>query len=318
MIKNVDAVIPLLKAHGYTVMEPLGNGGFASCYRIRSEKYEQTFVCKISENKKAFDLELNILSIADHPNIVRCYEYFSDEKFYILILEDCTEGNLYDYIQKNGPLDLEKFNEYCTQLLHAIAFLHKKGVAHLDIKPSNIMLNKYGKIKLGDFGLSRLFNENELCHSYNGTKLYMCPEIIFSKPYNPFKADIWAFGVTAYYFLTGHNIVRSNEEFEILVKTGCFNLADDEYPILFRNILVSCLALEPKNRPSAQVILDLLEVSTQPVNERIIKLIKSTPKIQKPFLQCKERALRRNKSSVVSVMRSRNILPFHKNIQSIL
>ena len=275
MIKDVEDVAKILHNHGYSIVEPLGNGGFGSCFRVRSEKYEQTFVCKISTNQNAFNLELNILTKADHPNIVRCYEYFYDKLFYVLILEDCTEGNMYDYVKKNGHMDIQEFTECCIQVLKALSFLHQKGIAHLDIKPSNLMMTRYGKIKLGDFGLSRMFSGSELCKTFNGTKLFMSPEIVFAKPYDPFKADIWAFGVTAFYFLTGQYIASTKEEFEILIKTGCFNCPDiDNYPLFIRNMLINCLVHDAKIRPTSQQLLQIFQSSLNQMNEGIIKAMK--------------------------------------------
>ena len=85
------------------------------------------------------------------------------------------------------------------QILFAIKACHEKNIAHLDIKTENIMLDSNCKIKLADFGLSRITEDkNSLVNSFFGTETFLAPEVVAipKKAYDPFKADIFSLGVS--------------------------------------------------------------------------------------------------------------------------
>jgi serine/threonine protein kinase len=98
--------------------------------------------------------EFEVLKKLVHPNIINLYSLLSIDQKDFLVLEYCSEGSLQQLIEKNGPIRPPKLYLYCSQLLSAVSYLHQNKIAHLDIKPSNILLDTYGRLKLADFGIS--------------------------------------------------------------------------------------------------------------------------------------------------------------------
>ena len=254
---RIEDVKVILANHDYEIQGEIGSGGYSSCFRVQSAKYNQTFVCKISTNKIAYNLELEILTVADHPNIVRCYDFFSSDKYFFLILEDCINGSLDNYVKVNGPLSGGNLHSIFFQIFDAILFLHSNNIAHLDIKPSNIFLDKYNRVKVGDFGISRIFNQEKLSHVYSGTKIYRAPEVELKKPYDPFKADVWSLGVTIYYLLVGHQIANSADELRTYLKSGFFYFISNT-PTYLRNLVYTCVKQDPTQRANLPTLMQIL------------------------------------------------------------
>lgn len=101
--------------------------------------------------------EVEILTKLDHPNIVKYYETYIDEKYIYLVMELIGGGELFDKIaaQENQVFTEKMARGYMRKLLGACHHMHAQGVVHRDIKPENIMLDSTGEIKLIDFGLSK-------------------------------------------------------------------------------------------------------------------------------------------------------------------
>ena len=266
---NINEAIEVLEMNGYKVITKMGKGGFGKCYRVKNMKnknYETTFVCKITNDKGSFERELNILKCADNVNIVRCYDYFEDSyfhKYYYLILEDCSHGNLLERIKHRGKLGYQNFVSYGFQLSQALAFLHNHCVCHFDIKPSNVFLTEYDTIKLGDFGLSQMCEPGKLVNYYEGTKYFTAPEVLDRKSYDPFKADIYSLGVTLYCMISGKLPFSDYDDFEDFLKSGEVELYQ-EFSQEITNFLRKCISLAPSSRPTIQEVLKFFETIATP------------------------------------------------------
>lgn len=92
----------------------------------------------------------------DHPNIVKLYEMFEDEKRFYLSMELCQAGELFDELQKNTSFEEDVCSNYTRQILQAVSYCHNKNVVHRDINPQNILIDskKNSIIKLKDFSAS--------------------------------------------------------------------------------------------------------------------------------------------------------------------
>jgi serine/threonine protein kinase len=136
-----------------------------------------------------------------HPNIVQFHRAFAFEQCTYVVLELCPNGSVMDMVKKRKYLTLPEVRRFMVQLCGAVKYLHKRNVAHRDLKMGNLFLDHNMDIKVGDFGLAAMIlsekDENDqrrrtLC----GTPNYIAPEVIDkSKGGHTQKVDIWSLGV---------------------------------------------------------------------------------------------------------------------------
>ena len=258
---NEDEVKHELIKCGYEVKRQIGFGGFAKVYEVFSEHYQDTFAAKVFQRdqneeraEKAFQTEISALRQICNSHIIYLYDTIINEKFFVIIMEYCPNGSLYDFIKKNGTFHHRMLIALYKQLLETVETCHKARLAHLDIKPQNILIDKYGRLKLSDFGLSGIYNK-ETCESYSGSMFFMCPELLSKTPFDPFKADIWALGVTFYFMLTGHRPFNAGTRFALLsvFKTGFVIPPISSAKVC--SLITKMLAVDEKLRPTASQLL---------------------------------------------------------------
>ena len=287
--------VQVIEENGYTVCSSLGKGGFAECLRVFSKKYKQYFACKVipiagqksDSRKRSFENELNVLMNIIHPNVIQIYQTFSSATHLFLILEFCPNGDMQKYVVKNGAMKNETvLLNYISKILDCLAYLEGIGIAHKDIKPSNIFIDKHGRPKLADFGLASFVGEDRLSVDYAGSLAFCSPEVLAMKPHDPFKADVWSFGVTLYYLATGKYPFYANGRKDILKL-----IMGETYTIPFdmnetiRNIIRNCLQIDPSKRMSfaqMKLIVDNEIEKQQPIEQHVyinINKIKSMENI---------------------------------------
>lgn len=188
------------KELGITFDKVIGEGGYGILYLVYHEQYKSYFAMKKIPEKRFNQAEIDCLKNIDHPNIVSLYKYYFFNGFVYLLMEYCPV-DLSMILQKQSELDEEILRKYVHDILLAIKACHDRCIAHSDIKPSNFLIDKYGRIKVCDFCFSDVY-ENCSCQMYCGTLLFIAPEVLKKQEYNPMKADIWALGVTLYYMAT--------------------------------------------------------------------------------------------------------------------
>ena len=132
-------------------------------------------VVTTSKEKEMFN-EAKILSRLDHPNIIKLFELFQDAKYYYMITEQCSGGELFDRIQEISSFTEEMAASYMRQLLSAVSYCHKSRIMHRDLKPENILLESKSPnspLKLIDFGVSTAFQPGQLINEKYGTVLFL-------------------------------------------------------------------------------------------------------------------------------------------------
>ena len=147
--------------------------------------------------------EVAILNQLDHPNIVKYYETYNDQKYIYLVMELISGKPLFDKIteQANQTFSEDQAAHYMKQLFQAINHCHAQNIVHRDIKPDNVMITDDDTVRLIDFGLSKV-SRNKQLKTVAGTPYYMSPEVLngsYSK-----KADIWSLGVVLYTLVSGY------------------------------------------------------------------------------------------------------------------
>ncbi|KAJ6218845.1 hypothetical protein RDWZM_004657 [Blomia tropicalis] len=221
----------------------LGEGGFGAVYKVYPRNGTEPLACKImtlsreTKSKKdkssmlaTFSNEVFVMQSSKHSNIISIREFFiyshgtsTDDIRMVhsyIVMEYASMGTLYGRLKRDGPFSEWTARYFLEQISQAVAHLHRRGIAHRDLKLGNILLTgtvQNEQIKLTDFGLSRLVNSAQSGFTKftkpAGTLSYMSPELIACyvryntgrkdriRPYDCFTADMWALGVCLYLML---------------------------------------------------------------------------------------------------------------------
>ena len=147
--------------------------------------------------------EVSILKMINHENIMCVRETLETDKHIIFVLELCPGGDLLNYVRKRRKLSENTAKVIFKQILDALKYLHNKNVLHRDIKLDNILLDSKGRVKLGDFGVSKIVKDGEIIYDQCGTPAYIAPEILLDQGYSGSGIDIWSAGVVLYAMLYG-------------------------------------------------------------------------------------------------------------------
>uniref|UniRef100_A0A7E4VYG5 Aurora kinase n=1 Tax=Panagrellus redivivus TaxID=6233 RepID=A0A7E4VYG5_PANRE len=194
----------------FDVGRPLGKGKFGNVYLARDKKHHIFVAMKIlfksqllkSAVEHQLVREIEIQCHLSHPNILRLYNYFCDDKKVYLLLEYALGGELYKMLQQKRRFSERRTARYIFQVADALNYCHSKDVIHRDIKPENILVGADGSLKIADFGWS-IHSPKGQRHTMCGTMDYLPPEMITGDPHDH-RVDNWAVGVLCYEFLEGH------------------------------------------------------------------------------------------------------------------
>ena len=157
----------------YTVIKEIGSGSYGRVYKVKNKTTGDIRACKqLTKGKIAnaekFKLEIDLLIQMDHPNIIKLYEVFEDQRYVYLIMEECVGGELFErIIQKIQAKKLFSEREAAhifEQLMSAVSYCHGQNICHRDLKPENLlMLNTKddSPLKVIDFGLSKIFHKTD-------------------------------------------------------------------------------------------------------------------------------------------------------------
>ncbi|XP_055040738.2 calcium/calmodulin-dependent protein kinase type IV isoform X1 [Misgurnus anguillicaudatus] len=192
----------------YNMGPELGRGATSVVFRCEEKQTEKPYAVKVLKktiDKKIVRTEIGVLLRLSHPNIIRLKEIFETETEIFLILELVTGGELFDRIVERGYYSERDAAHVIKQILEAVAYLHENGVVHRDLKPENLLyadLSIDAPLKIADFGLSKIIDEQVTMKTVCGTPGYCAPEILRGNPYGP-EVDMWSVGVILYILLCG-------------------------------------------------------------------------------------------------------------------
>lgn len=205
----------------YEIRQILGAGAFATVRYAVQRSNGAPFAVKIlnqrklaitNANAKATELfkrEIEILQSTRHPNIVQYVDMWADATEIYLVLEFLAGGDLMDYIMRRGKLTEPATVSIVRQVLDALVYCHRIGIAHRDIKPENILLTTDNPpiAKLTDFGLAKMVEPGSFLKTFCGTLTYVAPEVISmhgrtAGAYST-AVDMWSVGCITFVMLTG-------------------------------------------------------------------------------------------------------------------
>lgn len=199
----------------YQLTKFLGRGNFAKVYQATSLIDGSTVAVKVIDKSKTVDASMEprivreidaMRRLQNHQNILKIHEVLATKTKIYLIVDFAGGGELFYKLSRRGRFTESIARRYFQQLVSALCFCHKNGVAHRDLKPQNLLLDADGNLKVSDFGLSALPEQlqNGLLHTACGTPAYTAPEILGRIGYDGSKADAWSCGVILYVLLAGH------------------------------------------------------------------------------------------------------------------
>ena len=213
--------------------------------------------------KKSFPMnriyyEIKLLKkLRNHKNIIKYFEHFETKKYFCIVMENISGGNLLKAINKMSKFSEPMAKNIFKQLIQTIKYLHNNDIVHRDIKPDNILLELDNTIKLCDFGVSKQIKKGQLLTDSCGTPAFIAPEILKDNPYDPYITDIWSSGVVLYIIVSGFFPFRGINEAELRK-----NILGGKYPELFdvsdnlKDLINKMLEINPEKRISLDEILN--------------------------------------------------------------
>jgi len=201
--------------HYYKVIKPIGEGKFSTVFlakhRETRKKYAVKHVDKHDEefSKALLESEVAIMKAIHHPNVVRLYDVFDSDDSFCMVLEYVKGGELFDMIVDHGAYGEADARAIMSQILEAVRYLHENGIVHRDLKPENLLCaqKKDGRlvVKIADFGLSKIVDDNVILATACGTPGYVAPEVLEQESAEGYtsEVDMWSCGVILYILLCG-------------------------------------------------------------------------------------------------------------------
>ncbi|CAI5690106.1 unnamed protein product [Oreochromis niloticus] len=251
----------------YTEVVELGRGRFSVVKRCDHQGTKRTVAVK-HVNKKLMrrdrvTQELNLLQRLQHPHIVTLIDTYETPSSYALVLEMADQGRLLDYIVSWGNLTEEKVACYLRNVLEALHYLHNCRIAHLDIKPENLLVSHTASgqpiVKLTDFGDAVQLNSAHYVHPLLGSPEFASPELVLGEPVS-LTSDLWSLGVVTYVLLSGASpfLDESAEETCLNICRLDFSFPRDYFQGVSqaaRDFVCLLLKTDPGRRPPAGLCL---------------------------------------------------------------
>lgn len=251
---------------------PIGRGTYgivnlATHKLTKQERAVKSILKSKIQNLGKFKEELEILRTLDHPNVVKLYEWFEDEKNFYLVMEYCSGGELFDRIKGEGQFTENEAKNIFKQIMTAVHYCHSNKIVHRDLKPENFIYetpNKNSTLKIIDFGLSKMYVEPQsgsyvVFHTIAGTPYYIAPEVL-SGTYD-ISCDIWSCGVILYILLCGYPPFTGKNDLEVFenVKKGVFEFDEEDWKKITweaKALITKMLSVANLRPTAAQVLKD--------------------------------------------------------------
>jgi len=245
---------------GYEVVSKIAEGGMGEVYLGRHTKLERSVAIKVLQKqlfskieiRNRFLKEANILSKLIHPNIVSVFDFIeSGEQFYMIM--EYVEGTAMDQLIKDGKQNLSNCRNIFAQILSAVSYAHGMNVIHRDIKPSNIIISNNANVKILDFGIAKIIDDDKT-RTRTGTRIgsiaYMSPEQILGKDVDK-RTDIYSTGITLYEFLSGKNPYEScTSDYQIQTMIINDEIDLSQIPEEYISVIARATAKNPYSRYS--------------------------------------------------------------------
>src|SRR4051794_34018338 len=257
----------------YKILEKIGSGGQGTVYKALDTKLNRTVVIKVlppeltqkTANFKRFEREAQLCSQLDHPNICTIYDFNkADGVFYIAM--QWVDGKNVRQLVSGRPLEIKSAVSIAIQVCDALAYAHSKNIIHRDIKAGNVMVSEGGQVKILDFGLAKLLEDEQASQTDGkdkteitemgipyGTATYAAPEQARGERADA-RSDIFSTGVLMYEMLAGiwafqgKTVIDVRHQVLYGTPKPVAQLRKDQLPPRVQEIIDKALAKDPKQR----------------------------------------------------------------------
>jgi|CXWL01.1.fsa_nt_gi serine/threonine-protein kinase len=257
----------------YKILEKIGSGGQGTVYKALDTKLNRTAVIKVlppeltqkTANFKRFEREAQLCSQLDHPNICTVFDFHSDDGVFYIAMQ-YVDGKNVRQLVSGRPLEVKSALSIAIQVADALAYAHSKNIIHRDIKAGNIMVTDAGQVKILDFGLAKLLEDEHLEQNAGhdrheitelgipyGTATYAAPEQAKGERADA-RSDIFSTGVLLYEMLTGiwafqgKTVIDVRHQVLYGTPKPLAEMRQESLPPQLQTIIDKALAKEPKDR----------------------------------------------------------------------
>lgn len=209
----------ILDRSGYQITTLIGEGTFGKVYKafqireptnIVAIKHIKTQADNSTYTIKFLPRELELIQKMHHPNIINVNLVVNERPDIFIFMEYAAHGTVFD-IMNGEPLTENKTREITRGIVNAVFYLHTNGIAHRDLKLTNILLTEDDLVKLTDFGFAIEIKPGELSSTWVGSSGYFPPEILERVEYDSKKVDMWCLGICVFHMLNGRPPFPSTE-----------------------------------------------------------------------------------------------------------
>jgi serine/threonine-protein kinase len=246
----------------YRIEREIAHGGMAEVYLARDESLDRLVALKALFPEFArepsfverFRREAQAAANLNHPNIVAIYDWGQEDGTYFIVMEYVEGRSLRDLLNSQGALDPNQAADITAEIASALAFAHRSGVVHRDVKPGNVLLTQSGTVKVTDFGIARAGTSEGLTQtgSVMGTATYFSPEQAQGLAVDG-RSDVYSVGIVLYEMVCGVAPFTAESPVSVAYK----HVREEPVPPTHRNpdcppaleqIIMSALAKDPEHR----------------------------------------------------------------------
>src|SRR5690625_4564149 len=275
-----------LLSERYRIKKTIGGGGMANVYLARDIILERDVAIKVlrleyandAEFIERFDREAQAATSLSHPNIVNIYDVGEEDHILYMVMEYVDGLTLKEYIQQNSPIAVEEALEIMKQLTDAISHAHANGLIHRDIKPQNVLVDRYGNVKITDFGIAMALTATSLTqtNSILGSVHYLSPEQARGGVATK-KSDIYSLGIVLFELLTGQLPFSGQSPVSIALKhlqneTPSVRKINEHIPQSVENIVLKATTKNPLHRYESAYEMEIAlntALDTDRINEEV-------------------------------------------------
>ncbi|GIX05254.1 MAG: hypothetical protein KatS3mg114_1123 [Planctomycetaceae bacterium] len=212
----------------FKLIRKLGQGGMGEVFLAHQISLDRPAALKVlakhlltrPDSVQRFYREARAMAKVDHPHAVRVYAIDQVEGTHYVAMEYVDGQSMQKWIDQLGQLSIGDALHVVLRCAEALEAAHQMNLVHRDIKPDNIMVTRRGMVKLSDFGLAKALDDEDMQMTQSGmglgTPYYMAPEQARNAKHVDGRCDIYALGVTLYYFLTGKLPFMGNSAIEVI------------------------------------------------------------------------------------------------------